>query len=56
MLPVVFAQTSAGVGVIVATVVLQSTSLKQVVASLSVGVTAESVVSSSALYSRNRKL
>ena len=39
VLPVEFAQTWAGVGVMVATVELQSTSLKQNVASLSVGVT-----------------
>ena len=52
VLPAELAQTAAGVGVIVAATPLQSTSLKQNVASLRVGVTFGSVVASNALYSR----
>ena len=51
VLPVVFWQTS-GAAVMFAFVLLQSTSLKQIVASLSVGVTVLLVVARKAWYSR----
>src|SRR5690349_18795920 len=52
VLPVEFAQTCAGVGLMTGPGPLQSTSLKQSVASFSAGVCAMSVVARKALYSR----